>query len=49
MLILLTVSKNNNNSSNTPNQKSKNILLKMVDQDLVLQVSLMIYLYYYII
>ncbi|XP_022160510.1 E3 ubiquitin-protein ligase LRSAM1-like [Myzus persicae] len=33
-------SKNNNSSSNTPNKQSKNILSKMVDQDLVLQEKL---------
>jgi len=38
----MTVSKNNNSSSNTPNKQSKNILSRMVDQDLVLQVNLVI-------
>jgi len=42
MFNLLTVSKNNNSSSNTPNKQSKNILSRMVDQDLVLKVNLMI-------
>jgi len=42
MFNLLTVSKNNNSSSNTQNKQSKNILSRMVDQDLVLQVNLVV-------
>lgn len=41
MFNLLTVSKNNN-SSRTLNKQSKNILSRMADQDLVLQVHLVI-------
>lgn len=42
MFNLLTVSKNNNNSSRTPNKQSKNILSRMADQDLILQVNVVI-------
>lgn len=42
MFNFLTVSKKNNSSSNTQNKQSKNILSRMVDQDLVLQVNLVV-------
>jgi len=42
MFNFFTVSKKNNSSSNTLNKQSKDILSKMVDQDLVLQVNLVV-------